>query len=195
MILLLAVAAGLVAGLARAWYGRHRLRSPNLRLIWLVPIAFLPRWLAFSLPTTRKLIGDNSAAAALVGSQVLLLIFAWLNRSQPGFWALGLGLALNLLVITLNGGLMPVSPELVARLLPDAPPGTWQVGERLGWNVVLSTTNTRLWWLSDHLVTPTWFPFQKALSLGDVLVAGGAFWLLWSWGAGETNDQQEQRSS
>jgi hypothetical protein len=196
MILLLAVAAGLLAGLGRAWYGGHHLQPPNLRMIWLVPIAFLPRWLAFYLPATRKLVGDNNAAAAaLVGSQALLLIFAWLNRNQPGFWPLGLGLALNLLVIALNGGLMPISPEVAAQLLPGAPPDTLQVGERVGWNIVVSVTNTRLWWLSDHLVTPTGFPYQKALSIGDMLVAGGAFWLLWTCGAGETNNPLEKRSS
>jgi hypothetical protein len=146
------------------------------------------------------LIADN-AAAALVGSQVLLLIFAWLNRSQPGFWALGLGLVLNLLVITLNGGLMPVSPAVVAHLLPNAPPETLQVGGRVGWNIVLPATDTRLWWLSDHLVTPTWFPYQKAVSIGDLFVAGGAFWLLWACGAGplagtgETDKPAEKRSS
>jgi hypothetical protein len=160
MILLLAIAAGLLASLARVRYRNGHLKSPDLRLVWLVPIAFLPQWLAFNLPLTRRLTTDNLAAAALVSSQALLLVFAWFNRIQPGFWALGTGLMLNLTVIALNGGFMPVSPEAVAELLPDTPADAWQVGERVGWNIVLPVTDTRLWWLSDHLLLPAWPVFH-----------------------------------
>jgi hypothetical protein len=190
MILLPAIVAGLLAGLARARRGNGSLRSPDLRLMWLVPIAFLPQWLAFDLPATRRLTTDKSAAVAMVSSQALLLIFAWLNRNQPGFWALGTGLALNLSVITLNRGLMPVSPEVVAELLPDIPADDWQVGERVGWNIVLRVTDTRLWWLSDHLLLPAWFPYRKALSVGDLLIATGAFWYLWALGAPKREEEK-----
>jgi hypothetical protein len=161
-------------------------------LVWLVPIAFLPQWLAFNLPVTRRLTTENAAIAALVSSQALLLVFAWYNRRQPGFWALGTGLALNLTVIALNGGLMPVSPEVVAELLPDAPTDAWQGGERVGWNTVLPVADTRLWWLSDFLLLPAWFPFRKALSIGDILIAVGAFWYLWALGGPE--QEEEKRS-
>jgi hypothetical protein len=193
MILLLAVVAGLLAGLARARCGKRRLRPPDLRLAWLVPVAFLPQWLAFHLPATCGVIKDSLAAATLVSSQALLLVFAWFNRNQPGFWALGIGLASNLVAITLNGGLMPVSPETTAALLPDTQPDTWQVGARLGWNVILPTADTRLWWLSDHILLPAWFPYRKALSVGDVIIAVGAFWLLWALG-GKTKQTTKQET-
>jgi hypothetical protein len=189
MILLPAIAAGLLAGLAWAKYRNEHLRSPDLRLVWLVPIAFLPQWLAFNLPVTRRLTTDNLAAAALVSSQALLLVFAWYNRKQPGFWALGAGLALNLTVIALNGGLMPVSPGVVAELLPDTPADDWQVSERVGWNIVLPVTDMRLWWLSDHLLLPAWFPYRKALSVGDLLIAAGAFWYLSALGAPKPEEE------
>ena len=194
MILLPALAVGLLAGLARARHRRGHLRAPDLRLVWLVPIAFLPQWLAFHLPVTRRLTTDNLAAAALVSSQALMLIFAWSNRKQPGFWALGAGLALNLAVIASNGGLMPVSPEVTTQLLQDMPSDAWQGGERVGWNVVLPDTATRLWWLSDHLLLPAWFPYRKALSVGDILIAFGAFWFLWALG-GPERTLEEKRSS
>jgi hypothetical protein len=184
VILLLAVAAGLLAGGVRARVGGRRLTSPHLRLAWMVPLAFLPQWLAFRLPATRELISDDLAAVALVSSQVLLLVFAWFNRAQPGIWTLGLGLALNLLVIVLNGGLMPISPRTVAYLVPEAPPNAWQIGGRLGTgkDVVLPIAATRLWWLSDWFRLPSRIPYRVAFSLGDVFVAVGAFRLLWTMG-------------
>jgi hypothetical protein len=199
MILLLAVAAGLLAGLVRSRLGGSgHLRDPELRLVWLVPIAFLPQWLVFFWATTSHLTTDNLAAAVLVSTQLVLLVFAWFNRYQPGFWALGVGLALNLLVITLNGGLMPVSPETLAQL-PNVSPGRWEIGDRIAWSTILPVSDTRLWWLSDQILMPAWFPARKALSLGDVLIAVGAFWLLWSLGKGETDESganiaKEQRS-
>jgi hypothetical protein len=195
VILLPAVIAGLLAGLARARYGNRHLRAPDLRLLWLVPVAFFIQWLAFYAPGIRTWIGDSNLPLALVGSQALLLAFAWLNRSQQGMWALGLGLALNLLVIAINGGLMPVSPETVAQLLPTAPGDTWQVGTQIGRNVVLNLNDTRLWWLSDWILLPAGFPIRKALSIGDILIAAGAFWLLWSCGGSDTGTIEKERSS
>ncbi|GAB4547516.1 MAG: hypothetical protein Kow0063_42220 [Anaerolineae bacterium] len=185
MILLPAIVAGLLAGFTRARRRNGHLKSPDLRLVWLVPIAFLPQWLAFDLEVTRRLTTDTLAATALVGSQVLLLGFAWFNRNQPGFWALGTGLILNLAVIACNGGLMPVSPDVVTQLLSDTPAGTWRVGERVGWNVILPVADTSLWWLSDHLLLPAWFPYRNALSIGDILIAVGAFWYMWALGSPE----------
>jgi hypothetical protein len=147
-------------------------------------VAFLPQLLAFYLPATRKLISDDLASAALVGSQLSLLIFAWFNRTQPGVRALALGLACNLLVITINGGLMPISPETLAQLDSRASSRSWQVDHRLGTgkDVVLAVDATRLGWLSDRFLLPTWFPYRVAFSPGDVLIAASAFWLLWALG-------------
>jgi hypothetical protein len=190
MILLLAIAVGLLAGLARARIRGGHLQAPELRLVWWAPIAFLPQWLAFHFPTTRDLVTDRVAAAALVGSQLLLLVFAWVNRKQAGVWLLGAGLVLNLCVIIPNKGLMPVSPEVVAQLLPDQPAGAWQIGERIGWSIILPATATRLWWLSDHFLVPAWFPYRKALSVGDLFIAAGAFWFLWTLGAPQIQDDE-----
>jgi hypothetical protein len=197
MILIWAVVAGLLAGLGWAWIRRDSYHPPELKLVWLVPAAYLPQLLAFNWPAARQLIPDFLAAAALVCSQILLLVFAWRNRSRPGFWALGLGLALNLLVIAANGGLMPISPEIVTRLSPNAPADSWLVGQRLweGKDVVLTIEATRLWWLSDRLLTPDWLPFQVAFSIGDIFIAVGAFWLLCSAGGPESKSYPRLVSS
>ena len=184
MILLLAIIVGLLAGLVRAWASGRRLAAPDLKLIWVVPLAFLPQFFAFLLPSTRANFPDQWIPIALIGSQFLLVIFAAVNLRQPGVWLLGLGLMLNFSVIISNGGWMPISPETVMRLAPDAPSNSWAVGERLGVtkDKVLLAPETQLWTLSDRFILPNWTQYHLVFSIGDVLIALGAIWFLWSLG-------------
>lgn len=181
MILTLAVVAGFLAALLRAGYNREPLQPPALTTVWLVVIAFLPQWLAFHLAATARFIPDGAAAALLVLSQILLLIFVWKNIGHTGVRLMGIGLAMNLAVIVANGGLMPTFPEVVAQLAPGAT-GTWNIGERL-WlskDIVLPASTAALPWLADRFLLPDWLPWRAAFSLGDIFIAGGAFVLLWS---------------
>jgi hypothetical protein len=187
LILLLAVVAGLVAGGIRSLTTGHRMAAPKLRYLWIVALAFIPQFFAFQLSATSVRFPDRWIPIALIGTQLLLLIFAAANIRQPGFWLLGLGLLLNLVVIIFNGGWMPISPETVARLAPDAPVGYWEIGERLAASKdkILALADTRLWFLSDRYVLPNWSPFRVAFSVGDLLIAGGAISFLWSLGGSE----------
>jgi hypothetical protein len=148
--------------------------------LWLVMIAFLPQIFFFYIPATRSKIPTGIVAAGLILSQVLLLVFCWLNRRLSGIWLLALGLALNLLVISANGGLMPISPQTASALLPANVLAKLQVGDRFGYgkDILLTTEKTNLVWLSDRFLLPSWSSYQVAFSLGDLLVASGAFWLL-----------------
>ena len=185
MILAAAVLLGFAAGLARSLIGRRPIQIPPLRHPWLVLLAFLPQWISFYLLRTRDGVPDTWAPLILVSTQVLLLVFSWLNIKQSGIWILGLGLFLNILVIVLNEGLMPISPDTVRVLYPLVPESHWQVGERLGngKDVVLLIEQTRLWFLSDQFLLPGWFRYPMAYSLGDVFIAIGALWMMWTTGA------------
>ncbi len=184
MILLLAILAGLVFGLARSWIAGRGYQPATLAYIWLVALAILPQVVAFYYAPTARSLPGWAAALCLVGSQVGLLVFVGLNLNRPGFWVLGLGLGLNLLVIAANHGLMPISPEVAAQLVPGRSPETWHAGLRFGWSkdIVLPRSETRMWWLSDRFLLPGWFPLRVAFSFGDVLIALGIFWLLWTGG-------------
>ena len=145
--------------------------------MWLVPVAFIPQFLVFGLPSLQQL-PDALVAGILVSSQFLLLVFACANCRHPGFPILLLGLALNLAVILLNGGYMPISPEILARVVPGAEPDTWQTGERLGMSkdILLPYSSMKLGWLSDRFLFPDWVSYRVAFSFGDILIAAGAFW-------------------
>lgn len=179
---------GLLAGLMRARYYRRPFTVPALRLTWLATVAFLPQWLAFFFAPTRRLFTDRAAAVALVTSQILLAGFGLVNRHHPAMNLLTAGLFLNLAVIGANGGLMPISPETVKRLIPYLPDGQWKPGQRFGKtkDQILPASATRLAWLSDRFIFSTrlgaGFAYRVAYSIGDMLIAVGVCWLLWSAG-------------
>jgi len=180
MVLILAIAAGWIAGLIRSWITGNPYRVPEFSGIWLVLAAVIPQLLVFQIPFTAGWFSDSWAVVILVCSQLLLLVFIWLNRDKVGIKILGLGLLLNLVVILLNRGLMPIAPETAQSLFPDVPVSAWQIGSRPGRskNIILPAGDTRLAWLSDSILLPEWFPWTRALSPGDLLIALGVFWLL-----------------
>jgi len=180
MILLVALLAGLLAGVVLALLQKHAWQVPSLRHLWLVVIGFLPQAVIFYIPSTRSRIPDWFVGAGLIVSQVLLLAFCWFNRRVAGIWILACGLVLNLAVVAANGGFMPISPQTASHLLPATDLAKVQIGSRFGTgkDILLLPQNTRLVWLSDRFLSPAWSPYQVAFSPGDVLIAAGAFWLM-----------------
>jgi len=182
MILLVAILAGLVAGLFLARLQKRPWMVPPLRQPWLAVIAFIPQLLISYLPSTRARVADTLAATGLIVSLALLLVFCWINRRCSGMWLLASGLFLNLLVMAANGGFMPISPQTASRLVPPDSQSALAAlgnGSRFGTkDVLLRASQTRLVWLSDHFLPPKRFPYQVAFSLGDMLIAAGAFWLM-----------------
>jgi ABC-type phosphate transport system permease subunit len=145
-----------------------------------VLVAFLPQLFAFYLPFTRSQVSDRLAAICLVGSQMGLLLFCWLNRRSAGIPLLAGGLILNLLAICANGGLMPLSIDTAARFLPADVLQKLQVGSRFSTSkdILLPTPSVVFPWFADRFVSPAWFQYRFVFSLGDILVSLGAFWLL-----------------
>jgi hypothetical protein len=107
---------------------------------------------------------------------VLAVVFVLANRSLPGVRLALMGALANLVVIVANGGLMPTHPAALERAgmtamlahLPD-PTGTRLPRSK---DVVLPIEQTRLWWLSDVLISPP-LPRRTVMSPGDVLLAAG----------------------
>lgn len=182
-LLAVAAALGLGAGLLRANLRKEAYAVPSLRAGWLALICAAAQYFSFTFRPTRGLIPEAWTPAILSLSMIGLLVFAFLNRRLPGFLWLGGGLLLNATVILLNGGLMPISPEMVMRLVPGWE-SWWQVGQRLGHgkDLVLPLAQTRLWFLSDclFLSLPIGTGYRVAFSPGDVGIAIGLLRLLWA---------------
>jgi hypothetical protein len=178
MVLLAAVAAGLLVGLGWAGSRRVQYEAPALRHLWLVFVAFLPQYMVIQLAAREK-ISSGVVALCLIISQLLLFGFALLNHDHQGMKILMIGTLLNFLVMAGNGGFMPISPTTAARLVPENILLDIPIGTRFGpKDILLPPQETNLEWLSDRFLPPAWLPYQVAFSLGDVFIAAGVFWLL-----------------
>lgn len=194
MVILVAVIIGLTAGLVRAGIGKREYRAYELKASFLVILGFIPQLVCFYLPFTRSAISDRLASILFISSIIILFVFSLFNIRKISFWPIALGFMLNAVVILANGGWMPITPEAVVKLNPNASPGSWTVGERLGLgkDIVLAQADTRLWGLSDRFTLPHGIPYQVAFSPGDVLIAVGVIWLLWSLG-GKTDKVTKEK--
>ena len=154
-MLVSALVLGLIAGVVT---------GGDLRRLARVRIRALPLLLAAG---ALRVIGLFFALPVLVYTVVLalLVIVALLNRHVPGALLATVGIALNLVVIALNGG-MPV--DAVA---------AQSVGVELkddGLHIPLSSA-TVLPFLADVIPAHV---FRNLYSVGDIVLAGSGFWIV-----------------
>lgn len=175
MVLLAALILGLLIGWGAARWRGWPYRAPELRHIWLLPVAALPQVVAVYW---TALLG-TFVGLLLPLSLAVFLAFVWVNRRLPGMPVLLIGLLLNLAVITANGGWMPISPETASHLPRGRPPEEAAVGTRVDEkSILLRPEDTRLEFLADRYLLPEVLGYRAAVSVGDVFIAAGAFWLL-----------------
>ena len=151
----------------------EKLAALPLRAGWLVLIAFGVQWIVVRIPGTDPV---PLLGGAVVASYTMLLGFLWLNRRLPGLKLALAGTLLNLVVLTANGGFMPVAPATLAAVHLERPNAV--IGQRvaLSKDVLLPPDRAVLAALGDRL-TIAW-PIPQALSIGDLLVAAGIGWLV-----------------
>ena len=117
-----------------------------------------------SLLDIPVLISANIGSLIHIGTYILLFCFFWLNRYQFNF-LLPLGTFLNFVVITLNGGVMPVKTTYI----PE---------ESIVYLVesithAIMTAETVLPFLGD-IIYVSW-PMQQMISVGDIVMNLGIF--------------------
>jgi hypothetical protein len=124
-------------------------------------------WLALALRLSVGILARQGFIYAAWVQVVAYLLFfgaVGMNLSVGGMKLFGLGSLLNFIVIVMNGGAMPVSPQAMAVAgLSGQPAGTH----------MLMTAETPLWFLAD--IIPVWMPLPNVISVGDILIVVGIF--------------------
>jgi hypothetical protein len=116
---------------------------------------------------------SSHTQAGYFASLVLLSIALAANYRIPGLVLIGPGFLLNFAAVALNGGYMPASPTaLQAAGLPFLGPG------QILQNSIGIGAATNAAFLGDIFAIPKWFIFPNVFSVGDVLIAIGAVYLV-----------------
>jgi len=192
MILVLAVLLSLAIGILRGGRLEHLATLP-LRWGGVVLLAFLSQaYFIYASPVQRTSGEVGAQDVVLIGTALLVLAVTWANRHLRGVILLGCGLCLNLLVMVANGGLMPITPEALRALGHERAVVVVEPGAKVddSKDVVLPREKTRLWFLSDIFVLSRPFPLPSAFSIGDVIIAAGAFVVLQDGLLARHRDQQ-----
>ncbi|MEX1195580.1 MAG: DUF5317 family protein [Dehalococcoidia bacterium] len=142
--------------------------SSAIRLLWTAPLAFACQLLVIHL------LDGAALRVALPLSHLLLLPFLLANSRLLGVRLIALGLALNLLAITANGGLMPVEQSAVDAVGKhtnvELTAGQHIPGSK---NILLERDSIHLRPLSDVILLPVPQPFTRAVSAGDLAIVAG----------------------
>jgi hypothetical protein len=157
MLLLVALALGLIAGLATG--GKlGNLANLTIRWPWVVVAALVIREAAVISPLS----GIDGVQYVYVAALAALVAWtAWHASRLRGAWIVALGAAMNLVVVIANGARMPVAADLAGRLVERGHIGQY----------VLMGPDTHLGWLGDWIGVPG--PLGGAYSPGDVVISIG----------------------
>ncbi|WP_027410316.1 DUF5317 domain-containing protein [Anoxybacteroides tepidamans] len=147
------------------------LANMKLRGGWLFPILLGIEIFIFILQNKIEVVARFSNGLFLA-IYVIGLVFLWLNRHQPGFIVIFAGVLLNFVVMSLNGGRMPVSLEAAQFLgheyIEALKAGVYGKHEAI-------TASTWLPFLGDIIPLSPPYPRQQVISIGDVIMNVGAF--------------------
>jgi hypothetical protein len=169
MLRLLIIGVVIVVALLRGGSLRN-IAAVQLRWLPLVIVGFVLQLLIFT-PFTRSPLIAFATVPIYVLSMILLVIWVAANWRIPGMALIAIGLALNVIAISVNGGHMPVSPES-ARYAGTIGNYT-SAGAFVANNSIATQANVRFWLLTDIIAIPKQVPFANVISIGDVLLTIG----------------------
>ncbi len=177
LVLVLAIVVSLCVGIVSGGTISNLSRT-RLRFLPFVFLAVFVQVLIFSPilgyePIIHR-IGPYIHIATLVVSAGVMLM----NRHIPGMKLIFAGAALNLLVITVNGGFMPISESALRiagmeeEMLHHQPKHDTE--DYILANSRLSDGEAHLLFLGDSIPVPKELPLSTIISIGDVILALGA---------------------
>ena len=110
---------------------------------------------------------------AYLASLTILLVAVLVNRHVPGILIITSGFLLNFVVIAANGGYMPASADAMPTAgMPVLSPG------QISNNSIGMSPETPLAFLADIFAIPKGFILPNVFSIGDILIAIGAVYLI-----------------
>jgi hypothetical protein len=146
----------------------------NLKWGWIFPVLLVVQLAVFTLQNDSEFLGQLSGSIYIV-VYIIGLIFLYLNRRNPGFILIFIGVFLNFIVMVLNGGRMPVSVEAAAVL----DPGYIQaLKESLYAKHAMLTSTTHLGFLGDVIPISDPYPRTQIISIGDIIMNIGIFFFI-----------------
>jgi len=165
-MLLVIAAIILIATVPLAGGRLSRLADIQLRGVWAVLLA-----VTIQVGISNVFPGGSHAvhAALNVLSYVLDAYFVAANLRLAGVPLVAAGAALNVLAITINGGVMPANP--VALRIAG-------ITARPGFDNSTALAHPHLPFLGDVIPVPGPWPIGNVLSAGDLIILLGAFLLL-----------------
>jgi len=187
---------GLVIGLGFGFALRGNLTNLEklpLKHLWLVFAGLVIQLLIFPTPWWSPIItGDITYYH--YASYILVAIFFVLNWRMLTLWVMALGMILNAVIITANGGLMPVSLEALECSGHGDIVGIIEE-KGIYANVILMDETTKLNFLGDWICVPAWIPGASAISIGDIVLMIGLAWLIAGGMRGIRNKEDEPAES
>jgi hypothetical protein len=138
----------------------------QIRQVWAILTAIVLQVVIVTL-----LPGGSHAlhSAVHLVTYALAVWFVWANRRVPGMVLIALGGGLNILAISVNGGVMPAWPWALraAGLHQDA-----------GYHNSTAVAHAKLQFLGDVIPLPGPHPIANVLSIGDLILFAGLLVLL-----------------
>ena len=159
--MLIAVAALAIAVLVPAAGGKlSNLGRLRLRGVWTVCAALVVQTMALVIAKVPQ----GAARAVHIATYVAILAFIFANRRIPWIWMLAIGTALNFLVISANGGVMPASRAALQAA---------GLNNETGFHNSSLNAHPHLGVLGDIFATPPSLPLANVFSVGDVILLIG----------------------
>jgi hypothetical protein len=165
MILVYMIALSVVIGYVRGGRLKYYLDNP-------LKGVFLPVG-AFALEAALSFVDKKLLAPLVTLEYALLFSFVLVNLKLKPVWLIASGVALNAAVIFANGFRMPVTP-VVGDPVFERFASRVQSGELIEY--VLVGWDAPLWFLGDTIPITRVVP--GIASVGDIVLAGGMFWLI-----------------
>jgi Family of unknown function (DUF5317) len=165
-MLLVVTALALVVSVPLAGGRLSRLADIRVHGIWAVLLA-----VAIQVAITTAIPGGSHwlHAALHLGTYALDAYFVVVNRKLVGVPVVALGAGLNLLAITINGGVIPASTTALR---------ISGIAERAGFDNSAALAHPHLAFLGDIVPVPGPWPIGNVLSVGDLIVFVGGFIVL-----------------